>query len=81
MFRLGWKLNGRTVAPGQLGRELAKSIESEVVGRAKNAVARARCPVHGQPPRNIRVSRSGDRLHFVYGLLLRSPEGRGRPQL
>jgi hypothetical protein len=66
MIKFEWKLNGRTVAPDQIGRELAKSIEGEVIERAKSAVGRTRCPVHGSSPRNIRVSRSGDRLHFQY---------------
>jgi hypothetical protein len=66
MIKFEWKLNGRAVAPGQLGQEVAKSIESEIVSRAKSAVARVRCPVHGSSPRNVRVSRSGDSLHFQY---------------
>ena len=38
MIKFDWKLNGRSVAPGQLGREPAKSVHGEIVSRAKSAV-------------------------------------------
>lgn len=66
MFKFEWKVNGRTVAPNQVGRELTKSLQGEIVSRAKIAVARVRCPVHGSSPRNIRVSGSRGNLRFQY---------------
>lgn len=66
MLKLTWKLNGRTVAPSQLRRELTNSIESAALDQARNDVSRIRCPVHGTLPRNVRVTRVASRLRFTF---------------
>lgn len=67
MIKVDWKLNGRSVPPGQLGREFAKSIQNTVLDQTKAAIAKVRCPVHGSTPHNIRISSgSGDRFNFQY---------------
>jgi len=63
---LRWEFNGRKVPANRVADEFAKAVRAEALGAAKKAVARARCPVHGSSPRNIRVSGSGDRLQFQY---------------
>ena len=66
MIRFKWTFNGRRIAPGQLGREVTKSIQSEIFNRAKKAVEQIRCPVHHVAPRNLRVHRGASRLRFEY---------------
>jgi len=59
VIKLTWKLNGQTIAPGQLGNEVMKSMRAEVHSRTKRAIAGVRCPVHGSTPTNIRMGNSG----------------------
>lgn len=66
MIKLQWTFNGRRVAPGQLGREVTKSIQGEILNSAKNAVDHVLCPVHGTAARNIKVGRGAGRLRFEY---------------
>lgn len=66
VIKLEWKFNGRRLAPGQLGNVVANAIMEAAETQAKQAVAAVRCPVHGTSAKNIRVSRSGSRLHFTY---------------
>lgn len=67
MIKLTWKLNGRTVAPGQLGNEVMKSMKSEIHNRTLRAIAAVRCPVHGKAPANIRTSNAATgRVRFEY---------------
>lgn len=66
MVKLTWKFNGRTVPANCIADELGKAIRARAGDAAKNAIARVRCPVHGTPPRNIRVSGSGGNLRFQY---------------
>lgn len=65
MVKLTWKFNG-AVPANRMADELGKAIRARAGDRAKNAIARVRCPVHGTPPRNIRVSSSGGNLRFQY---------------
>lgn len=66
MIKLEWKFNGRSVAPGQLGAEVAKAFKAEAINRAKAAVAKVQCPVHGTGPKNVTVQAEGSRLYFKY---------------
>jgi hypothetical protein len=66
VIKLEWKFNGRTVAPGQLGAEVAKAFKAEAIDSAKAAVAEIQCPVHGTRPKNVTVQAEGSRLHFKY---------------
>lgn len=67
MIKLTWKLNGRTVPPGQLGNEVAKSMRAEINNRTTRAIAGVRCPVHGSAPTNIRASNATTgRVRFEY---------------
>lgn len=63
---LEWKFNGRRVASGQLGNELAKAMKSEALAVATEAVRGVRCPVHHQQPANIRVREEAGQLRFQY---------------
>jgi hypothetical protein len=66
MFKLEWKVNGRTVPSDRIADELAKAIRTEAVEKMKRAVTGVRCPVHGSVARNIRSSGSGNRMQFQY---------------
>lgn len=66
MIKLEWRFNGKRVAPGQLGNEVARAFRTEAINRAKAAVAKVRCPIHGTRPRNLAVRTAGNRLHFEY---------------
>ena len=61
-----WKFNGRRVAPGQLGNEVAKALKREVLAGATKAVTGVRCPVHGSHPTNVRVHEEAGKLRFQY---------------
>ena len=43
-----WKVDGRRVAPGDLGRELVKSMKGELETNVRREVARHRCRIHGE---------------------------------
>ena len=59
MIKLEWKFNGRSVAPGQLGAEVAKAFKAEAINRARAAVAKVQCPVHGAGLKNVTVQAEG----------------------
>lgn len=66
MIKLTWKFNGRTVPANRLADELTKAVCAKTGDAAKDAIARVRCPIHGTPPRNIRVTRNGGAVRFEY---------------
>ena len=66
MVKLTWKFNGRAVPANRVADELTKAVSAKAGDAAKDAIARVRCPVHGTPPRNIRVSGSGGAFRFEY---------------
>lgn len=66
MIKLEWKLNGRSVAPGELGNELLKSFDNAIETKAKEAIVAVACPVHGTHATNIRATKTGDRWQFTY---------------
>jgi hypothetical protein len=55
-----WKVDGRRVAPGDLGRELMKSMKGELEANIRREVARHRCDVHGQQARVSFHERAGE---------------------
>ncbi len=61
-----WKFNGRRVPPGQLGNEVANAMKREVLATATKAVTGVCCPVHGSPPRSVRVHEEAGQLRFQY---------------
>ena len=66
MIKLTWKVNGRTVPANRIGDEFARAVRARAGDAAKDAIARVRCPVHGTPPRNVRISGSGGAFRFEY---------------
>lgn len=58
MFKLDLKLNGRSVRPNQLGRELEKAMAKDFEDSVKKTVSRVRCRTHGQCAR-VTVKRGG----------------------
>ena len=52
MIKTGFKVNGRSVRPGQLGRELknamTKQLEDSVKKTVSQTVSQVRCRTHGQ---------------------------------
>jgi len=66
MIKLTWKFNGLTVPANHVADELTKAVRGKAADAATDAIARIRCPVHGTPPRNIRVSGSAGAFRFEY---------------
>lgn len=61
MIEVKFKLNGRDVRVGDLGRELSRSIETEMRRNAEQRIGRVksrRCPEHGKTP-TVRTTRDG----------------------
>lgn len=54
MFKVEWKVNGRTVRPDQVGQELMKGVRDAVTTEIEETVAGVRCPVHGRQPTDVR---------------------------
>lgn len=42
-----WKVDGRTVSAGNLGREVVKSMRNDLERQIRAAAATMRCPKHG----------------------------------
>ena len=55
MIKLTWKFDGRTMPANRIADELTKAVRARA-GAAKDAITRVPCPIHGTPPRNVRVS-------------------------
>lgn len=66
MIKLTWKFNGRTVPANRIADELSEAVRAKAGDATKDAIARVRCPIHGTPPRNIRISRNDGALRFQY---------------
>lgn len=66
MFNFEWRINGRKVPANRMADELGTAIRKEAIDKAKQAVARVRCPVHGTGAHGIRISGTGSRIQFQY---------------
>jgi hypothetical protein len=55
-----WKVDGRRVAPGDVSRELMKSMKNELETNIRRDVARHRCDVHGQQAKVTFHQRGGE---------------------
>jgi hypothetical protein len=66
MFKLEWKVNGRTVPSNRVADELGKSIRQAATDEIKHAIATVHCPVHGGSANNIRVESAGSKMHFTF---------------
>jgi hypothetical protein len=66
MFKLEWKLNGRTLPPNRIADEIGKSIKQAAIDKVKHAIAAVRCPVHGGGASNIRVENAGSNMNFTF---------------
>lgn len=66
MFKLEWKVNGRTVTTNRVADELGKSIRQAAADKLKHAIATVRCPVHGGGAGNIRVQTAGSKMNFTF---------------
>jgi hypothetical protein len=66
MFKLEWKVNGRTVPSNRVADELGKSIRQAASDKVRNAIAGVRCPVHGTGATNIRVQNAGSNMNFTF---------------
>lgn len=66
MNKLQWKINGRTVPANRIAEELGRAVRAKAGDAARASIGRVRCPVHGSPPHNIRVSGNGGSLRFQY---------------
>jgi hypothetical protein len=68
VFKVDLKLNGRSVRPGQLGRELTKQLEKEITNEVQDSVrktvSRIRYRKHGGTARVVVKNRSLDSLNF-----------------
>jgi len=64
MFRIEFKINGRTVHPNQIDNELEKAILQQVRDNIKKRVGSVRCKTHGQAAKIIATGRSIDKLKF-----------------
>ena len=62
MFKVEWKVNGKTVRPDQVGNELMKGVRQAVTSQIEGIVEGVRCPVHGRRPTDVRrvPSSNGD---------------------
>ncbi len=54
-----FRINGRKVKPGDLGKEVERQFQDKIAEAAKGQVVKAvgevRCPVHGGAPQGISV--------------------------
>jgi hypothetical protein len=66
MFKLEWRVNGRTVPSSRVADELGKSIRQAAADRVKHAIATVRCPVHGGSANNIRLESAGGKMDFTF---------------
>lgn len=66
MFKLEWKLNGRTVPSNRVADELGDAIRGAAAEKVKQAIAGARCPVHGGGASNIRVQTARSKMDFTF---------------
>ena len=66
MFKLEWKVSGRTVSSDRIADKLGKAIRTEEIDKVKQSVARVRCSVHGSGARNIRASGTCGHLQFQH---------------
>lgn len=68
MFEVSFKINGKEVRPGDVGKTFASAIEAEMYKRVqesvKRAVSGARCAVHGKEPSILVKGRSLSDLSF-----------------
>jgi hypothetical protein len=55
-----WKINGRGVPPGSVGRELVKSMRAEIEANVRREVIRHRCNVHGEQAKLTLRERGGE---------------------
>jgi hypothetical protein len=66
MFRLEWRVNGRTVPSNRVADELGKSIREAAIDKIRHAIAGVRCPVHGGGASNIRLQSLGTKMNFTF---------------
>lgn len=48
MFEMSFEINGKKVAPGNIGSEIQKAVERAAHEKIMHTVQGVRCPVHGQ---------------------------------
>lgn len=63
MITIDYKLNGRSIRPNQLGRELEKVVAKQFEDAVKKTASQIRCRTHGQYAR-VTVKRG----HSVQGM-------------
>lgn len=67
MFKLTWKVNGRTVPANGIANALSTAIKAEADRKIEATVRQVRCPVHGSAPHSIRFVRlTGDKVSVRY---------------
>ncbi len=66
MVKLECKLNDRTVPSNRIADALGKSIRRAATDKVTHAIAGVRCPAHGGSARNVRVAKTGSKMHFNY---------------
>lgn len=58
-MKFTWNVDGRSVSSNQLGKAITESMQKQIQAAAEQQIkaklAAIRCPVHHQPPRNLRV--------------------------
>lgn len=58
-----WKIAGRRIPAGNVGRELVKAMASDLETQIRRDVARQRCPVHGEQA-TVNFKETGDGAGF-----------------
>jgi hypothetical protein len=69
MVNISWKINGKSVSPQNLGRELGKTFQKAAIKQTtddtiKRNVNSTRCPIHGKTPTLIRKSGTQRELSY-----------------
>ena len=66
MFKLDFRIKGRSVHPNRMADELTKAIKEEALDTAKKTISSVRCPVHGTEPKQIQVLTEAGQMRFRY---------------
>lgn len=66
MSNMKYTVNGRSVPLSQSGDVMRKGLETQLEEKAIKRIETARCPVHHQGPKNIRIEIEGGNVRWTF---------------